>query len=55
MHRAVIRRVKAALLYELSIVTRPAYPEAQVEARSWDLSPKSPPRHLGRSLARWRA
>lgn len=53
-HRAIIRRVRAALLYELSVVTRPAYPEAQVEARSWDLAPKSPPRALGASLARWR-
>lgn len=32
---ALIRTVFAALLYELSVVTRPAYPEAQVEARSW--------------------
>lgn len=35
MHRAMIRTVLAALLYELSLVTRPAYDEAQVEARSW--------------------
>ena len=54
-HRAIIRRVRAALLYELSVVTRPAYPEAQVEARSWHLLPKSPVRALGTSLARWRA
>lgn len=32
---ALIRRIKAALLYELSVVTRPAYPEAQIEARAW--------------------
>ena len=32
---AVIRTVKAALLYELSLVTRPAFEEAQVEARRW--------------------
>lgn len=32
---AIIRTVLAALLYELSVVTRPAYPEAQVESRSW--------------------
>lgn len=36
MHRAIIREIMQALLYELSIVTRPAYPTAQVEARSWD-------------------
>jgi hypothetical protein len=34
-HRAIIRTIKAALLYELSIVTRAAYSEAQVEARNW--------------------
>ena len=36
-HNAIIRTVMQALLYELSIVTRPAYPEAQVEARSGDV------------------
>lgn len=30
---ALIRRIKAALLFELSIVTRPAYPDAGVEPR----------------------
>jgi len=35
---ALIRTIKAALLYELSIVTRPAYPEAEVEARNWDIT-----------------
>ena len=35
MHRAIIRTILAALLYEFSVVTRPAYPEAQIEARSW--------------------
>lgn len=34
-HGAIIRTVSAALLYELSIVTRPAFEEAQVEARNW--------------------
>jgi HK97 family phage prohead protease len=34
-HRAIIRRVLQALLYELSIVTRPAYDQAQVELRNW--------------------
>lgn len=32
---AIIRTINAALLYELSIVTRPAYLESEVEARSW--------------------
>tara|TARA_E500000305_G_C4029093_1_gene243673 strand:+ start:7247 stop:7861 length:615 start_codon:yes stop_codon:yes gene_type:complete len=35
---ALIRTIFAALLYELSIVTRPAYPEAQIEARSWEVT-----------------
>ena len=37
-NRAVIRTINAAILYELSIVTRPAFEEAQVEARSWSPS-----------------
>ncbi len=36
---AIIRTVLQALLYELSIVTRPAYPEAQIEARNWQAAP----------------
>jgi len=32
---AIIRTVNAALLFELSIVTRPAFEDAQVEARNW--------------------
>jgi hypothetical protein len=32
---AIIRTVKAALLFELSIVTRPAFEEAEVQARNW--------------------
>jgi hypothetical protein len=32
---AIIRTVKAALLFELSIVTAPAFEEAQVESRRW--------------------
>jgi len=34
-HGAIIRRIRQALLFELSVVTRPAYPEAQIEARNW--------------------
>ena len=40
-HNAIIRTVLAALLYEISIVTRPAYDEAQVEARNWQPAPTS--------------
>jgi HK97 family phage prohead protease len=31
----ILRTVRAADLFEVSAVTRPAYPEAQIEARSW--------------------
>ena len=55
-HNAIIRTVLAALLYEISVVTRPAYPDAQVEQRNWDVTrdgikPVSDLRHL----SRWRA
>lgn len=52
---ALIRRIKAALLYELSVVTRPAYPEAQIEARRWSGNPENPHAGLHRALQRWRA
>jgi HK97 family phage prohead protease len=32
----ILRTVRAADLFEVSAVTRPAYPEAQIEARSWE-------------------
>lgn len=35
----LVRTIRAAELYELSIVTRPAYSTAQVEARSWQAEP----------------
>ncbi|WP_338832329.1 HK97 family phage prohead protease [Bradyrhizobium sp. 27S5] len=35
MYGAIIRTILQAILFELSIVTRPAYDEAQVEARNW--------------------
>ena len=38
--QALIRTVFAALLYELSVVTRPAYQDAQIEARNWTPAPR---------------
>lgn len=49
---AIIRTVAAALLYELSLVTRPAYSEAQVESRNW--SPEVGRSDLVHHLNRWR-
>ncbi len=58
-HNAIIRTVLAALLYEMSIVTRPAYPETQIEARNWGPDGLIMPDGLGtglhRTLNRWRA
>jgi phage head maturation protease len=51
---AIIRTVLAALLYELSLVTVPAYSEAQVEARSWSPTVEPPDAGLTRALSRWR-
>jgi len=58
-HNAIIRTVMAALLYEMSIVTRPAYPETQIEQRNWSRDGLIMPDGLGtglhRTLNRWRA
>ncbi len=52
-HGAIIRRIRQALLFELSVVTRPAYPEAQIEARNW--TPGAPlVRPVTRHWRRWR-
>lgn len=32
---AILRTITSADLFEISAVTRPAYPEAQIEARNW--------------------
>ncbi|MEM8551087.1 MAG: HK97 family phage prohead protease [Pseudomonadota bacterium] len=42
MHRAIIRTINAALLYEMSIVTSAAYSQATVEARDWQASVCAP-------------
>lgn len=36
---AILRTIRAADLFEISAVTRPAYPAAQIEARDWATSP----------------
>jgi phage head maturation protease len=54
-HRAIIRHIRQALLFELSVVVRPAYPDAQVAMRSWALPDGAPDDSLRRSLNRWRA
>lgn len=55
---AIIRTINEALLYELSVVTMPAYDGTQVEMRDWNLAavPEAPDDGLHRFLGvtRWR-
>ncbi|HBZ42623.1 MAG TPA: hypothetical protein DEO85_00870 [Maritimibacter sp.] len=51
---ALIRTIFAALLYELSVVTRPAYDETQIEERNWQPDRLILPVSVHPS-ARWRA
>lgn len=52
----LLRTVNAADLFEISLVTRPAYDAAQIAARSWDLAvDEAPDAGLRRALNRWRA
>jgi HK97 family phage prohead protease len=53
MHGALIRTILQALLFELSIVTRPAYDAAQVEARCWTPGRPAVPSPLA-AMRRWR-
>lgn len=54
----LLRTVTSASLWEISAVTRPAYPSAQIEARAWVCAklrtPQRPNPGLGASY-RWRA
>jgi len=54
-HRAIIRTILEALLYELSVVTRPAYPTTQVELRNWSTTDDSGALVVPKHLRRWRA
>lgn len=52
----VLRTITAAELFEVSTVTRPAYPEAQIEARTWEThQDRQPVRVPVYALNRWRA
>lgn len=56
--RAIIRTINEAILFELSLVARPAYSETEIEARNWTpggiLVPQAPRSGLHRTLNRWR-
>jgi len=54
---ALIRTVFAALLYEISAVTKPAYEDATIEARNWTPGQASPQSVTGavQVARRWRA
>ncbi|MFV0411177.1 MAG: HK97 family phage prohead protease [Paracoccus sp. (in: a-proteobacteria)] len=50
----VLRTVASADLFEISAVTRPAYPEAQIEARNWQPVGEVAARIAVQHLKRWR-
>ena len=50
----VLRTITRAALFELSAVTRPAYSQAQIEARAWQAGVEPIDAGLQRTLNRWR-
>ncbi|WP_415184397.1 HK97 family phage prohead protease [Phaeovulum sp.] len=52
---AIIRTILAAILFELSFVTRPAYPDTQLDLRSETHQDRIPVRGQSYALNRWRA
>lgn len=54
---ALIRTIFAAILFELSLVTRPAYHDTNVDLRAWEKSQNFwnlPMRNSAQALRRWR-
>lgn len=54
--QGILRTITAANLFELSAVTVPAYPQAQIEARAWAAEADQKQCEAGywQSLSRWR-
>jgi HK97 family phage prohead protease len=50
----MLRTVTAATLFEVSAVTKPAYPQAQIEARNWQPNDSGVLVPKPHALARWR-